>query len=227
GAALLLVTGKGGRYRYLTCSTKRTMSSTACVLRNFRLAEVDDAVVTALEQKILQPERLHLLLAGLLEKSDEAAAERRQRLSRLRSALTESKGALARIWDAIEAGAASPHDPDIRARLDARNREIRSVEEQIRTVQAHDEDAQKPVITEEVLGRFASLMREGLRSDNPTLRKGYLQMLASEVRLSNTDLIIRGAKGNLETVIAKTAGDRGQLVPTFAGNWRTRQDSNL
>ncbi len=227
GAALLLMTGKGGRYRYITCQTKRTMSADACSLRNFRLADVDDVVVSALEQKILQPDRLRTLLAGLLEKSDQAVTERRQRLARLRTALTEAKGALGRLWDAVEAGVACPRDAAFKERLDTRNREIRSIEQETRQIECHDRESSKSPITDEVLERFGGMMRSALRDSDPHLRRGYLQMLVSEVRLSNERLVIRGPKNQLETIIATVSKADGNLVPTFAGNWRARNDSNV
>lgn len=81
GAGLLLMTGKGGQYRYYTCQRKRTESVTACGSKARPMAMVDDAVITAIERQVLAPDRLHVLLAGLLDRSDEAAARRRADLA--------------------------------------------------------------------------------------------------------------------------------------------------
>ncbi|WP_423825886.1 recombinase family protein [Sandarakinorhabdus cyanobacteriorum] len=227
GAGLILVTGKGGRYRYLTCQTRRTMASDACSLPNYRMADVDEAVIAALEHKLLQPERLKDLLAGLLEKTDSARAERKQRLAHLRRTLTESEGARARMLDAIEAGALDFRDTVVRERLDARRQEIQRLQQEIRTIEDQDRDRPARQITPGVLDRFAKMMREALRSEDYSFRKAYLTLLVAEVRLSSAGITIRGTKGELETLIAKVSETDGQLVPTFAGNWRAQQDSNL
>ncbi len=227
GAGLLLVTGKGGRYRYLTCQTKRTQAADACTLRNFRLADVDDAVIAAIEQRILGPERLRELLHHLLDRSDAARAERASRLSRLRARRTEAEATKARLWDAIEAGLADPRDPEVRQRLEARNLELSVLDEEIRALEAQDRDRPHRQITPDVLDRFARLMREALRGPDPHLRKSYLHMLVSEVRLSNEGLVIRGHTSDLEVMVARSAESDRRLVPTFAQRWRTREDSNL
>ncbi len=226
GAGLILVTGKGGRYRYLTCQTRRTMASDACTLPNYRMADVDEAVIAALEHKLLQPERLKELLAGWLEKTDAARAERKQRLAQLRRTLTESEGARSRMLDAIEAGALDFRDTAARERLDARRQEIQRLQQEIRTIEDQDRDTPSRQITPDVLVRFARMMRDALRSEDHSFRKAYLTLLVAEVRLSSTGITIRGVKGELETLVAKVSETDGRLVPTFAGKWRAQQDSN-
>ncbi len=226
-SGLVLMTGKGGRYRYLTCQNKRIQAADACSLRNFPVDAVDNAVIDALAERLLHPDRLAQLLAGLIEKSDTAFAERKARLSRLKARRTELEGATSRLWDAIEQGLADPKDPDIGARIEARRAEIRSINEEIRLIEAHDHDRQKRKITQDVLSRFGTLMSDALRWPDDALRKSYLHMLVSEVRLSNQGLTIRGRTNQLEMVVARSADAEQRLVPTFAKDWRTRQDSNL
>lgn len=236
GSSLLLMTGKGGRYRYLTCQTKRTQSRGACSLGNFPTEQIDSAVITALEEQILVPDRLADLLAQLLDRTDAALAERRARIGRLRARRTEAMAATARIWDAIEGGLAKPTDPDVRSRLEQRRLEVAALDEEIRTLDAETPGKRTRQITHEVIERFADMMRKALRGPDPHLRRGYLHMLVSEVRLSNTGLIIRGTRPDLEMAVARcaqatasTAPDTNvpEMVPTFARKWRTREDSNL
>jgi site-specific DNA recombinase len=219
-AGLILMTGKGGKYRYLTCQTRRTASIEACSLKNHPMTDVDDIVISAIEREVLHPPRLHKLLSGLLERSDEALLERKKRLARLRMRVTEARGARSRLWDAVEAGLSDPRDIEVRDRIEARTREINSLEDEVRMIEEQDRGSS-------ALERFASMVKEALRSEDQHLRKEYLHLLVSEVRLSNSGLVIKGAKNQLETVVARASESNGSLVPTFASDWRTRQDSNL
>ena len=227
GASLLLVTGKGGRYRYLTCQTRRTRSRDACTLGNFPMDRVDDAVLCALKRQILAPERLRELLSGLLDRSDAAHAERRARTGRLRARRTEAEAAVASLWQAIEEGLARPSDPDVRSRLEQRRIEIAAIDEELRTLEAAGTAKRDRQITPEAIERFSAMMRDALRGPDPHLRQGYLHMLVSEVRLSNQGLIIRGAKPDLELAVARAAETPSAPVPTFARKWRARNDSNV
>ena len=223
GAGLLLMTGKGGRYRYLTRRTKRTRHAKACTLGNFPMERVDEAVLSALEQQILAPERLRKLLAGLLDRSDAARAERKARIGRLRARRTEVTAAVERLWESIEAGLAKPSDPDVRARLERRRLEMAAIEEELHTLEKAGTGKRGWEITPEVIERFSAMMRDALRGPDPHLRQGYLHMLVSEVRVSNQGLTIREAKPDLERAVARAAETPSAPVPTFARTWRARK----
>src|SRR5271154_1000140 len=58
GGAMTLRTGKGGRYRYYTCSIKARQGETGCKGRSIPMEKLDDLVARHLEDRLLQPERL-------------------------------------------------------------------------------------------------------------------------------------------------------------------------
>lgn len=55
---MMLMTGKGGKYRYYACSSRRKKGGLSCGGNNVLMDKVDDAVVFALETRLFQPERL-------------------------------------------------------------------------------------------------------------------------------------------------------------------------
>ena len=58
GMAMTLRTGKGGRYRYYTCSTKARQGETGCKGRTLPMEKLDRLVAEHLEHRLLQPKRL-------------------------------------------------------------------------------------------------------------------------------------------------------------------------
>lgn len=58
GGAMTLRTGKGGRYRYYTCSIKARQGGTACKGRSIPMDKLDNLVAGHIEERLLQPERL-------------------------------------------------------------------------------------------------------------------------------------------------------------------------
>jgi len=68
-------TGKGGRYRYYTCSMKARQGVTACSDMTVPMAKLDDLVVTHLEERLLAPERLETILSTVLDRRQSRAAE--------------------------------------------------------------------------------------------------------------------------------------------------------
>lgn len=58
GGAMTLRTGKSGRYRYYTCSTKARQGETGCKGRTVPMEKLDAVVAEHIEQRLLQPKRL-------------------------------------------------------------------------------------------------------------------------------------------------------------------------
>jgi site-specific DNA recombinase len=226
GGAMTIRTGKSGRYRYYACSRRATRGETACSGRAIRMEKLDQSVLGALEQKIVAPERLPGLLSAFLERSDESDNRRREELALLRSAKTNSTGALNRLYELIEQGLASPSDRDFaerlthhRQRIAGLTSDIKSLEQQLTT--------SKRRITPDLVERFGALLREGLRGDNPVLRQAYVRLLIDEVVVGDEHVQVRGSRKALEGAALATSTSNRAGVPSFARDWRTQEDSNL
>ncbi|MGI4878215.1 MAG: recombinase family protein [Janthinobacterium lividum] len=225
GSGLLLMTGKGGQHRYYTCQKKRTQSATACGSKARPMAEVDAAVIDAVERLILAPDRIELLLAGLLEESNEALARRRADLGRLRAEKTRADAALTAIWQVIEAGAASALDADVAERMVRARGNIKRLGDEIRLIEDQSSMPSRR-ITPEIVARFADRVRSALRGSDPALRQGYVRLLISEVVLAGSELQIRGSKKALEAAVAARRNGDAEVL-TFAQSWCARNDSNV
>ena len=99
---MMMSTGKGGRYRYYSCSNVRRKKDRTCGGNNVRMEPVDTAVIEALKKRLLEPARLNTLLAGLIERSEGADAKRRQMIGTLRTERTAVETAIGRLFDMME-----------------------------------------------------------------------------------------------------------------------------
>ena len=219
-------TGKSGQHRYYACSRRATRGETACTGRLIRMEKLDRSVLDELENRIVAPERLPDLLAAFLEKTDESDNRRREELTLLRSAKTNSTGALNRLFELVERGLAAPSDRDFAERLTYHRQRIAALTSDITALQKQLTSSQRR-ITPDVVEKFGSLLREGLRGDNPALRQAYVRLLIDEVIVGAEQVHIRGSRKALESAVLATSGRPGAGVPSFAREWRTRQDSNL
>ena len=80
-------------------------------------------------------------------------------------------------------------------------------------------------MTPEIVGRFGNMLRDGLRGDNPALRQAYVRLLIDQVVVEDEQALISGKA--LERAVVATAAGTRKGVPSFAREWRARQDSNL
>ena len=105
GAALMLRTGKGGRYRYYACASHRLKGIAACG-RPMAIPEpeLDRLVLGALADHLLTPERLPQLLREAYRHRRAVTANNRERRSALTKQLTEAETKIGRLYTAVENG---------------------------------------------------------------------------------------------------------------------------
>ncbi len=117
GGAMTLRTGKGGRYRYYTCSIKARQGETGCKGRSIPMEKLDNLVADHIEDRLLQPERLEEVLASVLDRRQERAERRREHIAGLHQRAAEADLRLKRLYDAIESGVADLDDPALKDRI--------------------------------------------------------------------------------------------------------------
>jgi site-specific DNA recombinase len=117
GKAMTLRTGKGGRYRYYTCSTKARQGETGCVGRTVPMEKLDRVVADHIEHRLLQPKRLEQILSSVLDRREERAERRTAHIAALRKRASEADAKLKRLYDAIETGVADLTAPLLKVRI--------------------------------------------------------------------------------------------------------------
>lgn len=215
-----------GRYRYYACSNRRKKGDLSCGGNNVPMDKVDEAVVSALETRLFQPERLTALLGEMLDASSAADASRRKQVAVLRTEETEVTNSIRALFMMVESGATAPDDPFLKERLATLKLRLTSVAEEIVALERQI-GAKSSRITPEKIERFAAAMRAKLRDGGePQVRRRYVRAFVGEVVMSREQIIIRGPNRALELAAAgeMPADDK---VRTFMGDWCTRQDSNL
>jgi hypothetical protein len=82
--AMTLRTGKSGRYKYYTCSTKAREGETCCKGHTVPMEKLDSVVAEHIEQRLLQPKRLEQILSAVLHRRKERAERRTAHIAELR-----------------------------------------------------------------------------------------------------------------------------------------------
>jgi Recombinase zinc beta ribbon domain/Recombinase len=137
GKAMTLRTGKGGRYRYYTCSTTAHQGDTGCPGRTVPMDKLDHVVADYIEHRLLQPERLEEILSSVLDRRQERAERRTTHIAELRKRAAEADAKLKRLYDAIENGIADLSDPMLKDRVT----ELKAIRDQARADAERAEDA--------------------------------------------------------------------------------------
>jgi site-specific DNA recombinase len=221
GMAMTLRTGKGGRYRYYTCSTKARQGETGCMGRTVPMEKFDTLVADHIERRLLQPARLEEVLSSVLDRREERAERRTTHIAELRRRAAEVDAKLKRLYDAIENGVADLSDPMLKDRI----AELKAVRDQAHTDAERAEDAigrLGPSITLQALKTFARQARKRMRTESGGYRRDHLRALAQRVEVDAKEVRIMGSKSVLlrSLVVASSAKTAGFGVPSFVPKWR-------
>ena len=201
GMAMTLRTGKGGRYRYYTCSTKARQGETGCKGRTVPMDKLDRVVADHIEHRLLQPKRLEEILSSVLHRRGERAERRTTHIAQLRKRASEGDAKLKRLYDAIENGVADLSDPMLKDRIV----ELKAIRDQARADAERAQDAIKrvgPSVTPQSLKILARQARKRMRTDNVGYRRDHLRALAQRVEVDAPEEYERWLEGSIEDVIA-------------------------
>ncbi len=228
GGAMTLRTGKGGRYRYYTCSIKARQGETGCKGRSIPMEKLDNLVVGHIEDRLLQPERLEEVLASVLDRRQERTERRREHIAELNKRAAETDLRLKRLYDAIESGVADLDDPALKERIVG----LKAIRDQAQAdadrAQAMAESAGQQAITPAMVQKFATTARARIRIDGGGYRREHLRALAQRVEVAEKEVRIMGSKGDLLRTLAAASGVKSATpgVRSSVLNWRRERDSN-
>lgn len=221
---MTLRTGKYGRYRYYTCASFAQKGKSACKGRSIPMDKLDRLVTERLADKLLTPERIGDLLAGLMQRQTAKDEDHGARLSALRAKTADAKARLDRLYAAIESGIADPGDQTLKDRIAAVKTERDLA--QIAFDRAVAETSPRTRITEEKIAAFVDVMRTNVLTGDTPFRRAYIRSVIDQVEVDDAEIRIIGRKTTLERLVMG-GGAAPAGVPSFVRKWRTRQDSNL
>ena len=224
--AMTLRTGTsstGAVHRYYTCSTCARKGKTACKGRSIRMDKLDGLVTHGLVERLLQPERLALMLSSLKAKRAEKSASVNSSIMTLQREVTDAEDRLKRLYRLVEDGMTELDDvlkqrlARLKADRDRANAALDATKSQHGAAIRID-----PALIES----FGRAMRENLTTGSTPFRKAYLRSLIDVIEVDDAQIRIRGSKDVLErAVLASSSGaeQRSQM----STKWRTRHDSNV
>ncbi|WP_089217273.1 recombinase family protein [Sphingopyxis indica] len=229
GAMTLRTSGRSSKYRYYTCCTKARKGTTGCSGRTIPMSELDELVVEHLEERILAPERLRTILAGVLEKRRGQEAEESERIAALRRQAAAADAKLTRLYEAIEEGVADAKDGNLKSRI----AELRTIRDSANADAERAEGRRSTdeiELTPELIGHFGKRVKSRLRRANGGFRRHEIQGLLHRVEVGEDSIHITGTTADLlQSLVAANSGVKSAApaLRSSVPKWLPGQDSNL
>tara|TARA_R110002110_G_scaffold258135_1_gene474041 strand:- start:3 stop:1634 length:1632 start_codon:yes stop_codon:yes gene_type:complete len=225
GGSMRLRTGKGGKYRYYTCSAKVDKGTTACSGGTIPMQKLDDLVTDAICERVLEPRRLGEIVGALFERNSGRKETLQHELRELHNEKRDLSKQVQNLLDLMETGGLEVGQA-IRERYSKRHSELEEINRMIAFKQREIDTplkALKPSQIEEVSKALGRQLRD---SGNISLRRAYLRTMLNEVIVSNDEIHISGPKAVLAHALSNDTPLAPSMVPTFVDGWRTGEDSN-
>lgn len=203
GGGMTLGTGKaknGTVHRYYICSTAARMGKTLCQGQRVRMDALDGMVLDGLTERLFTPARLADLTGEVLARQHAERVGAGEEAAQLRAELRKAEQSIARLLDAIEAGAIAADDDSVRGRFNAA-RERKA--ELVRLIGQAERrrSAGAPALPAAKLDRLAAVMRDKLHTAPPELRKALVRLFVARVEVSADAVTVEGPKAALAAAV--------------------------
>ncbi|WP_263053285.1 recombinase family protein [Gallionella capsiferriformans] len=225
GNRMTLSTGKGGKYRYYKCTSRRGQGNHACSSKNIPMEKFDEMVLNQVANTIFHPDRLQILMSELRERIQSGKNSRQEVVSELERQLKIMDEKQNRLLDAIENGIV-----ELDEITHHRSQQNKTIREALLIKMAEARRTPLPAAIEYLKPSQVDLLGKALRSKllakDSNLAKGYMQLLLDEVLVEDETATIKGSYAALANAMHQMKIGTNNLVPTLIPNWCRLSDSN-
>ena len=223
GAAMVLSTGKSGRYRYYTCSSARLKGLQACKDRvTVPEQELDTLVLSALAGTLITGERLVGLLREATRHRREMVSQTAVRRQALKTSLKNIDTQLGRLLEAVADGLL-PDMAALRSKVDQLNAERDECSRHLALL-----DAPIPAYRQGLSNRQAETVALTLKRrllDAPkAIQRNYVRGLVGKVVVGREVAVISGSNAALAACASNP--ENLPAVPALSRKWCALGESN-
>lgn len=190
GSGMTISTGKGGKYRYYSCSGEMRKGKSTCPGMRVPMELFDQFVITKVSEELLTMDRMRAVLSHLMERQAVRNHEGNGHLEKIRRELNEAETNLRRLYDAMAAGVVDPLEPTFKQRIE----EITSRRDLAKAAERRALDQLKPQtrITDKVLKKFVDFVATQLRDGPLPFKRQYLRAVIDKIIVHNNSVKIIG-----------------------------------
>ena len=226
GASMSLETGKGGSYRYYNCRRFLREGKSVCEGQRIPCDDFEKAILDHMADVVFSENRVQTII----EEVTKAHSIMRQSMSsvqkQLKKKLNDIDLKIKRQLDAIEAGAV---DMDlVGGRIQELREEREVVNKELQNYQS-PKSIPRSLHSPESIRSIQGSLKNLFLTPNSPVAKRYIHYLVDEIRVSGTDVNIRGNTTAFLNALAQKNNVRTGISPvlTLGHVWLLGQDSNL
>ncbi len=224
GSSMHISTGKSGRYRYLKCNRRNSVSNTDCASPNVPYEKFEKLVIASISEYVLTDSHLEAILSDCKQNVDKLSASQGSERAQLLEMKVTLDRKLKNLYKLVE---------DAKIKVDASlGSRLQGWQDDLKTVQLKLKSLKVPVLLPKGLVESIDLpdFRASVLSvlNNPLSdeAKSFTHLVIEEIRIYADEATVSGANlGVLEAALTHKR-EAVPTVPSFMSNWRRGRDSN-
>ena len=224
GSPMHITTGKGGRYRYLKCNRRNTVSNAGCASPNVPYEKFEKLTIQSVIENVLTDKRLEIIIDDCRNNIDMLSstqgAERRQ-MQQLKSSIEKKLNNLYKLLEDEKV----KKDAVLAARIQGWQDELLGVTSKLHSlkVPVHLPDN---LLAKVDLPGFRAAVVAILSEPDSLAAKTFMHLAVEEIKIYADETTVSGSNLGMLSAMIEQTRDTVPSVPSFMRNWRRGRDSN-
>ena len=223
---LTVMTGKSGKYKYYRCATKSSSSVNLCECPNIPKEKLEQIILGRIKEEVLSADRILSSLSTLRASLAKSTESEGKRILTLQSDVARQRERVNILYEQI-GDRKLDLDSTLIDHIESQQKRILSLNREIEVLKKRQTLPIKN-FGERHVNAFIEAAEEGIFSPDSPHAKAYLRAIISEIRVTRSDVTVRGDDFDLVSVVSRwKRGAPITGVPRHFTEWRPRHDSNV
>lgn len=219
-SSMHIVTGKGGKYRYLKCNRRHSISGSICMSPNVPYEQFEKLIVSSIMERVLTEDRIRRIFEDCYHSADKFSNTRSRERKQVAEAKAQVERKLKNLYRLVEDEKVRI-DPSLGARIQVWQDELKELTLQLNSTKA---PVSLPInlLNSIDVGAFKAAMIELLEEPGSDEAKAFIHLVIRDIRIYAQEVTVSGTNLGMLEASLMYAGNDAPRVPSFMGDWRKR-----
>lgn len=217
-SSMHITTGKSGRYRYLKCNRRSTISGSICGSRNVPYERFERLLVHSIIERILTESRITAILEDCRSHAERISSTQGTERRQVTEAKTQVERKLKNLYKLVEDEKVKI-DSSLGQRIQAWQDELKELTVKLNSIKV-PVSLPKNILESINVGTFKSAVTTLLEDTDSDDAKAFIRLIIAEIHIYAEEVTVSGPNlGLLEAALTHTKATVS-TVPSFMSNWR-------
>lgn len=219
-SSMHIATGKGGRYRYLKCNRRSTISGSICSSPNVPYGRFEKLLVHSILERVLTENRIKSILEDCRSHAEKISSTQGSERQQVAEAKVQVERKLKNLYKLVEDEKVKI-DSSLGQRIQAWQDELKELTVKLNSIKV-PVSLPRNILDSIDVGAFQSAAVALLEDPSSDDAKGFIHLVIDEIHIYAEEVTVSGPNlGLMEAALTQTKATV-PTVPSFMSNWRRR-----